>query len=231
MVAAAVRHAGGTLIRKKSPKMFNEWWLDTENSKAPYVLILHWRETKPCFDFLEMELSRGHIQKMPQAIYVVSQAGKAFRHALSWASSCKHNLKPTVSPEMTRDSLKAWLAGCMKKGFGVSQRESKSLAGYDATGHNQEFLPRHDQLQTTDCCKLQRNSFTAYHEYTPSQMVPVSSKQHEGLPVNSHTSSAKVQFSLGTVVVEDLVKSLQNPCMASWLASLLVESMPENYTD
>ena len=233
MVAGAVRHAGGTLIRKKSPNMFHEWWLGTENSKAPYVLILHWRETKPCFDLLEKELSRGHVEKMPQAIYVVSQAGNAFRHAISWASSCKHNLKPTVAPEMTRDGLKAWLSGWLNKGLGgVSQYEPESLAGYDAAGYDHELLQRHHKLHTTDWCKLQRSSITASHEHAPSPMLFASSQQQrEELPVKIHTSSAKVQFSYGTFAVADLVNALQNPCLASWLTSLLVENMPENYTD
>lgn len=228
MIEEAVRQAGGTLSRKKSPNVFHEWWLSTENSNAPYVLILHWREAKPCFDLLEKELSQGHIEKMPQAIYVVSRAGKAYRQALSWASSCKLKLEPTVVPEMTRDSLKAWLFGCLSKGLGgVLQHDPESLAGYDAAGYDNELLQCHDKLQTTDWCKLQRSSIRASHEHAPSQMVFVSSQQQrEELPIKIHTSTATVQFSYVTCDLD-----FRNPCLSSWLTSLLVENIPERYED
>lgn len=216
MISMAVSRMGGTLIRKRNPGTFHKWWLNTEHSKSRYVLILHWREAKPCFDLLEKELAQGNVHRMPQAIFLVPQTGKSFRHASSWASLCSHHLKPTVAPEMTRDGLQAWLSGWMNKtSGGAMQCGAEPLAGCRAAGHNQDLLQCHANLKTTSC-----------HEHVPSP------KGVELLvKIGSSSGGAKIQFSFGSFAVADLVESLQNPCLASWLDSLLVKSMPEIYID
>lgn len=117
MLSQEVGRAGGIFNRKKDPKAFNECWLNVESSNAPYVLIVSWRHAKPCFLFLEQELSKGQVQKMPQAIYVVAQTKNACR-ASSLASEYCWNI--TVDKEMTRDQAKAWLR-CLPMGTVVSQ--------------------------------------------------------------------------------------------------------------
>eukprot|EP00930_Biecheleria_cincta_P095192 TRINITY_DN8719_c0_g1_i4.p1 TRINITY_DN8719_c0_g1~~TRINITY_DN8719_c0_g1_i4.p1 ORF type:complete len:265 (-),score=50.32 TRINITY_DN8719_c0_g1_i4:281-1015(-) len=207
MLSAAVRHAGGTLVRKRNPKMFHEWWLNTEGSTAPYMLIMQWRETKPCFDFLKNELSQGHFHKMPQSIYVVAETAKSFRSASSWAS-CEHRWDITVAPEMTADKLKAWLSASLFNGVGgVSQHGPDPQACYDAASLNQEPLQGSDKRVCLE---------------PTSPPVPA---------LKIDTRSAKSQFPSGNLVVADLVEALQNPRLASRLESLLLENMPENYTD
>lgn len=217
MLSAAVRDMGGTLVRKKNPSMFYDWWLNTEHSDSPYVLILHWRETKPCYDFLEKELAKGHVHKMPRAIYVVSQAGKAFRHASSWVS-CRHHLKATVAQEMTRDGLQSWLSGRMNN----KHCGARPLVGRHATCNNQEWMQYNGNLKTIHC-----------HEHADFRKVRVDQQldQDMEVPVKIGSRGTKVQFSFGSFAVTDLVQALQNPHVASWLDCLLVKNMPEIYTD
>eukprot|EP00930_Biecheleria_cincta_P024719 TRINITY_DN17665_c0_g1_i1.p1 TRINITY_DN17665_c0_g1~~TRINITY_DN17665_c0_g1_i1.p1 ORF type:complete len:263 (+),score=35.61 TRINITY_DN17665_c0_g1_i1:47-835(+) len=218
-----LRRAGGILVRKRNSIMFREWWLETEDSNSQYVLILGWREAKPCISLLEKALGRDELHKMPQAICMVAETSTALRHATSWASD-QHclNIPTTVVQDLSPDRMKAWLSSVVSNALGDAQRGPQGIVGPESGALNQELVNCPVEPRIPNVGAMQRGIVQATQDRH--------AVRDDHLVVADH-SSAQIQFSFLPLVYANLFEAVRDPLAALWLNTLLMENMPEVYVD
>lgn len=228
MLAEEVSLAGGYLVRKRNARMFQAMWLNQDVSDEPYVLILSWRDTKPCLASLDEQLLRGHSSKMPQHIYVVVDTETVLRRASSWAAT-QNRQNLTLVPQMTSTLLKASLSIFVSQRLGGRvQHLPKALPGRDPTkGKNgqesfQCSVVEPQRAGTGNSSKLAQQSTPS----TPSQTL---CSEAEGFSFDISPCSRQDRSS--HLLLSYLVDAVKDPCMAASLNSLLLKHMPEAYTE
>mmetsp|Transcript_121640 Transcript_121640/g.305937 ORF Transcript_121640/g.305937 Transcript_121640/m.305937 type:complete len:296 (-) Transcript_121640:115-1002(-) len=85
-LASAARKAGGKLMCVRKAAKFSAWF--SAKCRLPLVLVVDWREVKPCMEYLDTVKEAGNgFNSMPAVVVVLAGTPAIFKRASAWAKT------------------------------------------------------------------------------------------------------------------------------------------------
>jgi len=211
---AAGRLGGTTMCMRKAAKLST--WLDrTRRATPPFVLLVSWREVKPCIEVFTTQPNGTR----PAYIVVLADTPKVFDKASAWANSVQ-GLEAEVPVVVAQDfdSMRVLLA--------VVVAEDLQLGPETQCGLTQRPWPQHAALPVVNTVPKVVNSVPNY--FTPSN---IAAQCNERFVLSSAVAPFRTPADEAAALAVQRVMSVLAPHNDSERLRILLEAMPDHYED